>query len=363
MPTEDGDDYQYDGYLLFNELCLSEEVSDQELTKVPATAEAHLLEEYLPRFEPGDSENKGKGFEPSDIRNHTNKLTGETADFIDSLISLRYREEDYEPHEAEVDPDEPRQTVKIPEETSADVFWSAPNFVYVRGADGIAETARTEFNSYLKQAASVHSRSLKTSFLLWLFEKIYRDEQLTDSIEVSRLTHAKVEGGEDFLGKEQTVKESSNAKEAPVLSIGLLLGKSLTKLEGDFRIPTNGEDDGITARVEITTDKIHIKTSKTGFGNKDSIEKIGYSTRIAHEIVSLFSEWRNLDDEEQVASPELLGDLLLDAHENDIDLRDKNTILDVFDQYATRRGDVIGDYDLDEALELLQDESDNQTGD
>lgn len=364
MATAEDDDYEYDGYLLYNELCFSESVADQELTKVPASAEAHLLEEYLPRFESGNSNNEGDGFESSDIRNHTHKLPDETAEFIDSLISLRYRTEEYEPVEAEVEPDEPRQEVKIPQETSADIFWSAPDYVYVRGADGPAGDAREELNKYLGQSASIHDRVLKSPFLLWLFEKIYYDEELTTSLELDRLTDAKVEGAEDILGKENTVRESANAKQAPVLLIGLLLGKKLTKMEGDFVLSTGDEDDDeITVRVEVAKGKVQIKSSKSGFGNKNSVEKIAYSTQITHEIMGLFADWRKLDEEDQAVSPKFLGDLLIDAHENDIDLKDKNSILQVFQRYANLRDDELGDYDIEEALELLEEDEEDESED
>lgn len=354
MSETDDRTYEYDGYLLYNEICFSTGVSDQSIENVPASAEAHLLDEYLPEFEAGTSQDRGEGFEPSDIRNHTDKLPETTREFVESMISLRYREEEYDTEEAEVSPDQPRQPVKIPTETSADVFWKAPNFVYIRGPDGSASEALNQLNTYLGQSATVSSKTLQSDFLLWLFQTIYNDDPLTDILEVDRLTDATVEGAEDLLGKENSVKESRDAKQAPTILIGLLHGKSLTAMEGDFVLSTGpDEEDEVTIRTEISKDKIQIKSSKSSLNNKNNIEKIGYSAHIAHEITRLYDQWTQLNDPEQVVPPTFFADLLIDSHENDIDLKDTSTILRVFRQQANRRNDDLGDYDIDEAIELL----------
>jgi hypothetical protein len=88
MSESDDRTYEYDGYLLYNELCFSTGVSDQAIENVPASAEAHLLREYLPEFEEGSSQDPGKGFEPSDIRSHTDKLPETTREFVDGFSPL-----------------------------------------------------------------------------------------------------------------------------------------------------------------------------------------------------------------------------------------------------------------------------------
>lgn len=354
--SQEEDEFSYDGYLLYNQICEVKNPSDPAFTDTPSTAENHLLEEYLPAFEEGNSQDEGEGFEKTGIRNYTSKLPESTREFVDSLISLRYLEEDFETEEeAEVSPDEPRQPVKIPNKQSADIFWMAPNHLMVRGAESDAESAKEELNAYLGQAAHVHNPSLSQDFLLWLFEKIYEDEALSEKIYVEKLTDAKVEGAEDVLGMENTVKESSNAREAPTLLIGLLLGKSLTMMEGNIVLATSDEDsDNKTLRVQIERDKIQIKSSKAGLGNADPVEKIGYSAEVTHEIMRLYEEWKELTDTEKVVPPTFLEKLLKKSHENDIPIEDRSTILSVFRQYANRRGDDLTDYDIEEALELLK---------
>ncbi|WP_152420574.1 hypothetical protein [Halorubrum tebenquichense] len=370
MSTED-EGFDYDGYLLYNEICEVHDVTDQEFEGTPRSVENHLLEEYLPEFEEGDSRDEGEGFELSDIRSYTSDLPNSTQEFINSLVSLRHRKEDYETEEAEISPDKPRQDVKIPNEQAVHIFWKSPDKLLVRGPDGAADHAKDEFNTWIGQSAQVHSIGLPNDFLLWMFKKIYYDEDLTDKLKLGKLTDAKVEGAEDVLGKENTVKESSNAKEAPTLLIGLLLGKSLTMMEGNFvlKISDEGETKEKSIRIQIERDKIQIKSSKAGMNNASKIEKMGYATESAYEIMELYEEWQEIRDDdstqEHIVPPTFLEALLIKSHENDIPIEDRSTILSVLRQYANRRGDSLtDDYNIDEGLDLLDpDNDDNEDSD
>lgn len=364
MTSEDEDgQLQYDGHLLFNELCRTSEVENPNLTQVSRSVEGFLLDQMLERFEQGNSRDPGDGFERSQVRDYSTKLPEGTQKFIDSLVALRYRNESYNTEEAEVEVGK-RKNVKIPEETSVDVFWDSPNYLLVRGAENEAEEARENLQSNLSGNASVKTVRLSFDFLLWLFYKHTNEESLSSKLETDRLANAEAKGSEDLLGKTSIVEDAPDVRDAPNFLLCLVHGKSVSMLEGDFVIQTGPEnDEEESVRVEIQPEKIQIKASKAGLRNSEKIEKMGFATQVAHEILRVYNEWDNKDpsDSDKIVPPDFIAEMLKRCHEQGVDIHNESTVLRVLKQQARRRDEDLEEYDLSDALEFLSEDEETDT--
>lgn len=355
--------FKYDGRLLFNEVCLTSEVKSQKLQRTPRVAEAYLLDEVLKKFEEGNSQSPGGGYKRSLIRDYSEKLPEYIREFVDSMIALQYKEESYATEEAEVRVGE-RKPVKIPSTKSVDIFWASPNYMMIRGAEGAAESARGDIQSYLSGDASVKTVRFDHQFLLWLFYKHFNDESFNDNLSSDRLVNAESKGAEDILGKTSVVEEAPDVKDAPNFLLCLIHGKSVSMLEGDFVIQTGPEDEE-TVRVEIQPDKIQIKASKAGLKNSNRIEKMGLAAKVTCEILEIYDKWDRQDAEnsDKIVPPDFIAELLKRCHNHGVDITNHSTVLRVLKQQARRRGEQLEDYDLSEALEFLSGEETTSEGD
>lgn len=361
--AEEDEQFQYDGHLLFNELCRTSEVENPNLTGVPRSIEGFLLDEMLEVFEQGNSQDPGDGFERSQVRDYSTKLPEGTQKFIDSLVALRYREESYNTEEAEVEVGK-RKNVKIPQETSVDVFWDSQNYLLVRGAEDEAEEARESIQSNFSGNASVKTVRLSYDFLLWVFYKHANKESLSSKLETDRLANAEAKGSEDLLGKTSIVEDAPDVRDAPNFLLCLVHGKSVSMLEGDFVIQTGPEEDEEeSVRVEIQPEKIQIKASKAGLRNSEKIEKMGFATQVAHEIFRIYDEWDKKDptDSDKIVPPDFIAQMLKRCHEQGVDIHNESTVLRVLKQQARRRDEDLEEYDLSNALGFLSEDEEDET--
>jgi len=113
---DDNDGFDYSGYLLFNKVCKTSLLGDFSLEGTSSDIERAVFDR-LGEFEEGTAKNPGKGYEILDFRNFVYDeeldLPGELIDYAESLVTLRYKYEEYHEEIAEVNPGE-RKTVQIP---------------------------------------------------------------------------------------------------------------------------------------------------------------------------------------------------------------------------------------------------------
>lgn len=352
MSSENEDNgFSYTGHLVYNEVCRTNQIGDDhDLPTLTSELEGELLE-ILPDFEQGKPLSPGKGYEKLLLRDHTTEsgLPSETKEFINSLVCLQYLQEDFDSQEAFVDGE--RKDVQVSTVKDSNVFWDFDQYMLFRGSESDASAAKGQTQTALGESFGVHSITFSGEFLLWMFYQAHQDPQLSDTLKIEQLQDAEVTGSPDAYGREATVHESDDIKQSPAILLGILNGKDLSMLEGDFTLDldsTSSEDKytKATIRTEIQRNKIQVKASKAGLSNASKVEKLSLATHITREFAALYEYWADLDphNSDKHVPPTFLVELIRTCRDKEI--RYEHTPTTLLEQQASLRGDDIDDYDL-----------------
>ena len=141
MPEEETDDFDYQGYLIFNGVYRTDLRQGSEYQGGIYDAESQLMDD-LGRFEDTERDSD-KGVIKLLLRDFfrdDDSVSGELEQLANNLIAIRFLYEDRIEKEAYVPDEEELQTVEIPVVNDADIYWNYPNYMYFRGAkDDVAE--------------------------------------------------------------------------------------------------------------------------------------------------------------------------------------------------------------------------------
>ena len=351
------DEFSYEGYLLFNEVCRAKPLSGTEpIPNHINEAESWLLD-ILPDYSKGTPIDPGKGYERMLLRDYISeaKLPQKSKEFLGNIAAYQFKRQVFDEKEAYVDGEE--RIVDISSESQASVLWSRGHedldsdtgFMLFRGSETDASKAKSQTQTATGDKLSIQSLHFPHQFLLWLFEKAHNSGTLTDRLHIENLTNAGVIGDEDFYGGEATINNSDDIKRSEPLLLGLLRNKKFEMIEGDFRLQFDDSEeteelDSALLRAEIQQGKIHVKASKAGLRNAGSIEKLGLSTQLTQEFAYLHEYWDELPPREKFVSPEFIVELIRTCIDRDVNFkRQPETVLRI---QANKRGDDISDYDL-----------------
>ena len=334
--------FDYDGHLIFNEVCRVNEYNE-DLPKDVNELENRLLGR-LPRFEESTYYEPGSGYQRVPIREYIedSKLPPQTKQFLDNSVALEYRYEDYSTTEAVVDGE--RREVAVPKEKTADIFWGSNEYMLFRGSEADASKAKGQTNTSFGRGVRLESIDFEEDFLLWLFRKAHDTGELTDSLKINRLSDAEISGSRDEFGGEARINKSNDIKQSEAILLGLLKGKHFAMIEGDFTVFYSNRTSA-TVRTEIQNNKIYVKASKAGLKNASKVEKLGLSTHITSELASLYDHWKSLPSSEKFVSPEFMVQLIETCHERDIDLNRQP--IAVLRRQVQKRGESLSDYDFE----------------
>mgnify|MGYP000424578356 CR=1 FL=1 len=353
----DDDEFSYEGYLLFNEVCRAKPLAETEtIPNHTNKAESWLLD-ILPDYKEGNPRDPGKGYDRMLLRDYINEASvpEDSKRFLETLAAFQFRRQEFDAEKAYVDGEE--RTVEVPSESQVSVLWSREHeqldkdlgFMLFRGSESDASKAKSQTQTATGDKLSIQSLTFPHQFLLWMFEKAHNGGELTDNLTIANLTNASVTGEEDFYGGEATINKSDDIKRSEPLLLGLLRNKKLEMLEGDFRLQfedSEAEDELGSAllRAEIQRNKVHVKASKAGLKNAGSIEKMGLSAHLTNEFAYLHEYWEDLPDDEKYVSPEFIVELIRTCIDRDVNFeRQPETVLRT---QANKRGDDIADYNL-----------------
>lgn len=358
MSTSDSE-FEYSGHLVFNEVCRTS-TPDENPGKFGRTvndAETDLLD-VLPQFSSGNPRSPGTGYERLLIRDYLedSNLPKETKEFVRSLVSIRYKYEEYNEKEAYVNNE--KKKVEVASVKDANVFWDRNEYMLFRGSENDASKAKSQAQTAAEDY-NIHSITFSGDFLLWFFYCAHSDQdsdsdesleypELPGNLEISRLTDAEVSGSPDDFGGEATIHESDNIKKSPAILLGLLNGKDLSMLEGDLTMDFDSDDtesySRATLRTEIKKKKIQIKASKAGLRNASQIEKLSLASQMGREIASLYDTWEDLDPKDKYVPPTFIVKLIRTCKEKDVNYTE--TPRELLRQQANKRDESIENYNL-----------------
>ncbi|MFK8214635.1 hypothetical protein [Haloferax volcanii] len=334
---EPAEKFEYQGYLVFNGV-FKTNLIDERLENGVSNSETRLMDN-LPRFQKGTAKNPGSGYELIQIRDYVDdheSIEDDLSDVGNSLIGLRYYYEEFSEKEAQIDGS--RETVFVSDVKDIDVYWSHPDFLFIRGPSGGAEKAKSATQVALNDSVSIEELTFSGEFLLWVLYKYTSDAKLSDELEVGRLTDSETTGREDLFGKSNVVNESTDISKSVPLLTGLLSRKSLNMLEGHFTV---GE---FTVNAQIRPNRVHVKASFGDVANADPLRRVLISNEFLRELSNLRVKWESLPPKKRYPPLDFFYELYEECRDQGVRLEfspDK-----VLTKYANLRGESLDEYDF-----------------
>lgn len=289
-PSADG--FSYDGQLVFNGIHLTD-VSDPSL-------DPDTIVEDLPPFEKGTADEPGSGYRTLRVESlisNAESMSETQQSVASNLSSFRYLYEDWYKSEADVDGE--RREVEVPRVKDVDIYWQYPDYMFFRGQQRDSDQTEEDISEELNGRADLDTITFDEDFLLWLFHKYHADESLTPDLGTRLLTDSETTGDEDNYGGRNEVGDSADiARSVPLLD-GVLRGKRIASLEGDFTV----YDNHVTAKVE-SRGRVHVKASKGDVKASDDLRRIALSLLFLGEFTELYRHWRDVMDNQDKYPPD-----------------------------------------------------------
>jgi hypothetical protein len=333
-----GERFDYDGYLVFNGVYSTEVPSNSDLPNGLQEVEAEILE-TLPTFSEGSFNNPGEGYEKIPFREHLfdeQKINDKIEDLGESLISLRYQYEEYKEEIAEVG--DQRQTVYIPRIKDVDIYWMYPDYMFLRGQKGQADSTKATTQTAFGNNAQIQELTFEGDFLLWILYKYYNNKQLNSQIDVKRLTDSETTGREDRFGRSNIVNDSTDVSKSVPLLTGVLQQKSLFMLEGDFSV---GEH---TVTAQIKQNRVHIKASKGDIRRSNPVRRMALSLEFLTQLAHLKEEWVDLAPKEKYPPLYFFEEMYEECKRQGVKVEFSPE--PVLKKYASLRNESLDEYDF-----------------
>lgn len=329
QPNSPEDLYQYDGWLVFNQLFETEQF-DEELNP------PEILDSF-PQYSRGTPNEPDSGFSRTDFPEHLSGISELTKDleaFAESLYSFKYTDEDWL-EQWGYDENANEQVYFLDGRDEIDIFWDFANqIMMIRGEKQLINRKSDDIRGGLSEELQLNSVEFDFDFFLWVLYKEYRGENLSSDLRVRRLTRGKTQGTrEDYLGKNVHVEGTEDILRCLMMIAPVLAGKRIHSLQGDFVMNRNI----LQAEIEHTG-KVHVKVTNNPLSNMSDLRRMGISLRFLSELVSLFDHWSNLDRDNRYPPPRFFDDLGDLAEEQGWDPKFDPT--EVKEEYRRKRSSV-----------------------
>lgn len=303
-------EYSYDGYLIFTPFRteIQGSLSDLEDSEVESQ-----LAKRLPQYSDGSPHEPGEGFKRVSFR----ELLEEEDLYqqypnLESIAHLRHIRESYQTARA-FDDGESKQ-VQLRSTDSTDVFWSYPQFVFLRGPLSSKDRTLTRIRSLLIDSLYVESIEFDTEFFTWLLYKHESDDSL-DFASLRSIHDATLSGAADAYGSLNEVSGSVDVLSSlPVLS-GILQGKQVTRIEGAFNY------EGKVLQVEVAQDTVSVKASKGSMTNMTSVERMSASISFLIDLCQMYSNWESMPPTQRYPPTEFFENIHEKALRQGIDIQ------------------------------------------
>lgn len=331
MGSETHDDFEYQGYLLFNGL-YTVDILDEDYGTDWQSVESSLSE-ALPSPDADDADQEG--YEPLLLREaiYDQDLPEELETVTDALIPLRYQyEKRDEEREAYYGGD--RVTVDLISRRDADLYWKYPDYAFFRGSQEDVQQLRENVRQHLTGRVSLSPLELSSDFLLWLYYQQQAGNNLAGPISIERLTDAELTGDQDAFGGSSAVEDSTNLEQSVPVIAAILRNKQIAELEGRFRIVGN------SVGAKLQTDSVHVKASYGDIANANDVRRMAITLRFLEEFSELKNHWETLDDTDKYPPLGFFQDLRSAAQNQGIDIQETHD--EVLRRYAEKRGEDWG---------------------
>lgn len=324
MSSDNGDQFSYEGQLVFNGIHLTN-VLDADFDF------DYIIEEQLATYTKGSIERPGRGYHTipfadyvardPNIGRHINELLGD-------INAFRYLEEKWEYRETELEGETDNRPT-IQDYSTFDGYWAFPNYLFIKADKSKATKAQNLVSQTLNEYLSLQEIEFSPEFLLWLFSREKNDETVPGEISVNMLTDAEIRGNEpDLFGQHSKVDDSIDiTKSAPVL-IGVLSQKGLVAIEGVFGLA----DRFVRARID-SDGRVHIKADHAISGSSD-VERMAISLAFLKQLIDLYQHWKNLDSEHRYPPLEFFTDIYKECQRQGVEVT--FSIDDVVDEYRKK---------------------------
>lgn len=334
------EEFGYQGYLLFNGIYKADFI-DEEFQGGRTEARARLSD-HLPEYDP-DNQAYDDGYKRIRLDyaiSDSESVENDLKDILNSLISYRYLYENRSTTNAYVDGE--LQQVEIPNINDADIIWSYPDFIFLRGAqEDVNETQEKTFQ-ILSDHMHLTPFDFNGEFLLWLYYKHFEDQTISGGIGINELTDGEITGDRDPFGETNSVDDSTNLRQCIPIIVGILKDKSFSELEGYFDLYG---DYNIKSKVsqEHRQGRVHVKASEGAISTSTSdVRRMALALNFVQALVELRLYWEELDRKEKFPPRDFFADLYETARNQDINI--ERISRDVLRKYANKRGEDPDDW-------------------
>jgi len=329
-------DFDYQGHLVFNGLYKTERTDGSDLPRARSDA-AGDLSERLPDFDDNPTIGGRSGYVNLPLREaiyDDDSIEDSLQGVTESLIARRYKYEKFKEQEAYYDGD--RIQVDVPSVKDADIYWRYDDYMYFRGAKGDVKEAKSQTQRALSGSTQLRQIQLEEEFFLWLFKQYIENNQPSSNLEIRRLTDTTLTGTRDVFGQETDVNASSDLEYCVPLLAGILRDKSISMVEGNFRIHGN------SVRAEVGRKRVYVKASKGDIRTSNKVRRIALCLAFIDELVEMHESWRDLDPQDRYPPFEFFRELYeaCESQEVTIDRISDN----VLTKYANLRNEDPSDW-------------------
>lgn len=293
-----GTEFDYDGYLVFNGI-YSTSVLDTDF-------DLHeIVSENMPDFSVGSPDAPSRGYRTLDFIEHASdspEVSPSLEEHVEHVRGIRYEYEEWENgetyQEGQIKQDDVRQT------DSFDVYWSFPDYLFIKGDKTEAKKAKELLGYELDQYIKVDEIEFDPDFLLWIFSQYKNSSGLGEGITASMLTDCEIEGEQrDRFGRRNKVDGSTDVTKSTTALMGILRAKSLTSLEGVFELSGNF----ISAEI-ASEGRVHIKAEK-GISGESKVRRMALSLHFLDSLVSLYDKWEDLPPKDRYPPEEFFREI------------------------------------------------------
>lgn len=313
--TPPGDLYNYNGWLVFNELFTTEVFDDD--------SDAEELLNDFSEYNGGIPKDPDSGFSETQFPAHLQnmgQLSNELYDFAENLHAFDYTDEDWV-EQWGYDSEGNEQLYYLPEHDKVEIFWDTKNEVMMfRGDKQLLERRRKDLRADLSGDLKMESVTFNFDFFLWILYKKYEGEPLNANLRVRQLTRGKTIGDKedkDNLGREISVKDSKNVLKSLMMIAPLLYGKKIESIQGYFIL---GDKNQIKAEIQHEG-KVHVKVTDSPLSGLNDLRRMGYSVWFLSELVSLYNHWENKSPDKRYPPESFFDDLADNAEQEGWDLQ------------------------------------------